>query len=106
MVKHKVIPAYSSEVVGGTVKPAHTLGKVLVSPISIATEKEYTISIWNVLGDDQMFISNPNTHISCSSQFITAREQSSLMVASKGVLGEKEKRLKSRENQGKRLSKW
>lgn len=99
VVKHKVIPAYGCDSVGATVEPAHTFDKVLVSPISKSTAEEYMISIFNfflkMIQDwPSVLVWSAKTHISCNSEFKTAREQSSLMEASKEALGWKKKELK------------
>lgn len=83
VVKHEMIPADGTESVGATVEPANTLDKVLVSPISQATKEEQIIIILESPGGEPgALVWGALTHISCRSEFKTAREQSSLMEAS------------------------
>lgn len=92
MVKHQMIPAHSSESGGAPVKPAHTLDKVLVSAISKTTEEKYMKYVIAIFISAEVCVClgcYVNTHISCISEFKTAREQSSLIEARKEALGEK-----------------
>lgn len=88
VVKHEVIPAYSREPVGITMKPTHTFSKVLVSPISesVGGKKKMQL-VYCLMQNTRVTKWTEKTHISCCSEFITAREQSSLTEASKGTLG-------------------
>lgn len=85
MVKHEVVPPDGRECVGAAVAPADALHKVLVSPIAQSADGR-VVSVCGRRRENRVWSLRVETHSGRSSEFRTAREQSSLTEASMGVL--------------------